>query len=413
MSKIHTYDPRFTSLKKQQRNGRNAASMQRDNWKLILQLIYENGSISRKALAEKTGLQQATVTIIMNELLNQGLIKKNGMVDGGNGRKVQSFSMAENFYIISIRLTAVYIKVALFDIHVSVQYVEKIFFKTEDGVTEAKEIALEHIRRIESLVEKKKILCIIMGVEHKYRLIDDDYAIWDDVRERYCHIGRDLHDITQYRVFVNRAINYAAYDFWDRYKKEARLEDDYFMMVYIQLGYDLESVIIVNHEIIYGKNGRCGQLHDLPVDRESGLTCKETMTVPAILERVQTLLEQYPDSFISDIVDLNIRDIIVGYEKQDALCRQIYQEVIENMGYLISFILNWMDPDVVFLGDEIPSNEEFFESLRAEVARYAGEQKAKRVGGFILERKTRNDPNLIGAAKYGFDLMIGEIGIFS
>ena len=379
---------------------------------MILHLIYESGAISRKALAEKTGLQQATVTIIMNELLSQGLIMKCGMIDGGNGRKVQSFCMAEVFYVISIRLTAVYIKVALLDIHLNVRYAEKIFFDTEDSVTEAKEIALEHIRKIEELVEKEKILCVIMGVEHKYRLIDGDYAIWDEVRGAYCHIGRELHDITGYRFFVNRAINFASYEFWDRYKKEAKLENDYFMMVYIQLGYDLESVILVNHEIIYGKNGRCGQLHDLQLNRGSVKTCKETMTVPALLERAGELLSEYPDSFISDIGDLNIRDIIAGYEKRDPLCRQIYNEVIENMGYLIGFILNWVDPDVVFLGDEIPPNKEFFESLRGEVAKYAGEKKAERVGSFLLERKTRNDPNLIGGAKYGFDLMIGEIGIF-
>ena len=71
MGEINAYNPRFSSLKRMQRNGKNAATILQDNRNLVIQLIYEKGIVSRKQLADITGLQLATITIIIKELLNQ------------------------------------------------------------------------------------------------------------------------------------------------------------------------------------------------------------------------------------------------------------------------------------------------------------------------------------------------------
>ena len=56
MGEINVYDPRFSALKRMQRSGKNASTILQDNRNLVMQLIYENGSISRKQLADITGL---------------------------------------------------------------------------------------------------------------------------------------------------------------------------------------------------------------------------------------------------------------------------------------------------------------------------------------------------------------------
>ena len=104
--------------------------------------------------------------------------------------------------------------------------------------------------------------------------------------------------------------------------------------------------------------------------------------------------------------------MIAGYEKNDPLCRKVYNEVAERLGYIFSQIISWMDPDVVMLMDEVPPIPEFEQVLRTEVARYCNEEKAERVHILIGERITKNDPVLVGGAKYAFDLLIGDIGIY-
>ena len=188
--------------------------------------------------------------------------------------------------------------------------------------------------------------------------------------------------------------------------------DDYAMMVNVQLSYDLDGAIIVNNELLYGMEGLCGQLRDLPIDRNSGKTYKDVVTVPALLQRAKELLYEYPDSCIAQKEELNVRDIIAGYGRGDALCKKVYEEVVYYLGYLFAQILNLLDPDVILIGDEIPALMGFVEELQKEASKYTSEDKAKRIGTFLAERQTKNDPALVGGAKYVFDLLFSDIGIF-
>lgn len=413
MSKIATYDPRFSILKKNEKNGKNATTILQDNRNLLLQLIREKGIISRKQLAEESGLQQATVTIIIKEFLEQGLIYENGMIEGGNGRCVKGFSITEEFYVVSIRLNGVYIKMALYDIHIHSTHVKKIFFQTDDYINESLEVIQIYLKEIEAVVSRDNILCIILGVEHKYRLIENDYSIWDDKKKEYCPIGKKLHDLTQYKVFSNRGINFAAYDEWDRFKAKHNITTEYAMMIHITISYDLESAIIVNGELVYGMEGMCGQIGKMCISRENKKTYNDVLTVPALLNRARELLAEYPDSIISGIRDLNIRDVISGYDEGDELCQKVYNEVIYYLGFVIAQFINWLDPDFIFIGDEIPGSKQFITALRNEIGKYCGSQNKERVNPYMRKRITSNDPGLIGGAKYAFDLMIDVIGIYN
>ena len=148
------------------------------------------------------------------------------------------------------------------------------------------------------------------------------------------------------------------------------------------------------------------------MDRHSRKTYKEVVTVPALLKRAGELLDEFPGSCIAGKGDVNIRDVIAGYGEGDALCKKVYDEVVYYLGYLFAHILNLLDPDVILIGDEIPALMGFVEELQREAAKYCGEEKAKRIGTFLSERQTKNDPALVGGAKYVFDLLISEIGIF-
>lgn len=413
MSKIVTYDPRFSILKRNEKNGKNSTTILQDNRNLLLQLIREKGIISRKQLAEESGLQQATVTIIIKEFLEHGLIYENGMIEGGNGRCVKGFSIKEDFYVVSIRLNGVYIKMALYDIHIHSTHVKKIFFQTDDYINESLELIQIYLKEIEAVVPRENILCIILGVEHVYRLIENDYSIWDDKKKEYCPIGKQLHDLTHYKVFSNRGINFAAYDVWNRFKAKHDITAECAMMIHITISYDLESAIIVNGELVYGMEGMCGQIGNLYISREDRKTYNDVLTVPALLNRAKELLAEYPDSIISGIQDLNIRDVIAGYDSGDELCQKVYNEVIYYLGFIVAQFINWLDPDFIFIGDEIPESKQFITALKNEISRYCGSQNKDRINPYMRKRITSNDPVLIGGAKYGFDLMIDVIGIYN
>lgn len=412
MEEINTYNPRYSSLKKMKKSGKNAATILQDNRALILQLIYEKKDISRKQLAEITGLQLATITIIIKELLAKGLICESGRTDGGNGRTVQTFSMEKNLYVISIRMTAVYIKVAAYNTRMENVYVKKVFYSTDDTMAECTSIILSSIEQIEAQLDKRNIIGVAIGVEHRYRLIEDDYAVWDKKRQEYCQIGKLIHDKTHYHVFTNRSINYSTYRMNEVAAGITGLK--YFhVLINISVSYELESAIIIDNEIIYGKNGRCGQIKDIRVGHDSDRTYQDTIAVPAVLNRATELIKDYPDSVIAQIEDLNIRDVIAGYDQRDPLCRKLFDEVCYHLGYCVAEQIKWMDPDVVIVGDEVPGSEDFQQNLRKYVAKFADERLAQRVFCIMKQRVTQNDPALTGAADFAFQRIIGEIGLDS
>jgi biotin operon repressor len=56
------------------------------NSRLVLRVIYEDEAISRADIARKTGLTRTTVSAVVNELIEQGLIEETGAGQSSGGR---------------------------------------------------------------------------------------------------------------------------------------------------------------------------------------------------------------------------------------------------------------------------------------------------------------------------------------
>ena len=56
-------------------NGINMLDVKKKNRGSILRLIYQNGSISRKEIATALGLTPAAITLITNDLIEEGLLE--------------------------------------------------------------------------------------------------------------------------------------------------------------------------------------------------------------------------------------------------------------------------------------------------------------------------------------------------
>lgn len=88
-------------------NGRNAKLIKIHNRALVLKIIRQNGSISRKDIAAFTGLTQATITKITRDLLDQGLIveQDHEQTSASSGRKLIGLAInREKYKMISVHI---------------------------------------------------------------------------------------------------------------------------------------------------------------------------------------------------------------------------------------------------------------------------------------------------------------------
>ena len=125
------YMPSLLSLRKNNMRGKNADSTMLENRSLVLRIIKDDDPVSRSALVQKTGLRNATITLIVDEFLAKGLIARRGLVEGENGRRVMGFGIKGGaFCVAAVRLNVSYIAVALYDINMKPVAVSKKFMDT-------------------------------------------------------------------------------------------------------------------------------------------------------------------------------------------------------------------------------------------------------------------------------------------
>lgn len=107
----------------------NSALMRIKNEKIILSII-NKGAVSRADIAKKTGLTKAAVTIIVDDLMQRGILterdeepSESGMPDGGNGKKkpvgrspIMLYLNEKAFFVIGINITRRHITVGITDL---------------------------------------------------------------------------------------------------------------------------------------------------------------------------------------------------------------------------------------------------------------------------------------------------------
>ena len=99
------------------KKGANLKNIQEMNRSLVLRLIRRLKVCSRATIAKETGLKQATITKIVNDLIDWGLVKETGIINGKKGRRSIGVTLSgEKYKVIGLRLTRNYYSTALFDL---------------------------------------------------------------------------------------------------------------------------------------------------------------------------------------------------------------------------------------------------------------------------------------------------------
>ena len=98
------------------KKGRNADYLMQANRSLVLQILARNNICTRARIAEETGLKQATITNIITEMIQLGVVREVGIVEGKRGRRSIGIELAaEKIEVIAVKLGHVSYSIGLFD----------------------------------------------------------------------------------------------------------------------------------------------------------------------------------------------------------------------------------------------------------------------------------------------------------
>ncbi|MFC5405786.1 ROK family protein [Cohnella soli] len=341
------------------------ALIKRINTAIVLESILRGAPLSRAQISEQTGLNKATVSSLVQDLINGSLVKEIGSGESSGGRKpVMLDFIASAGYAIGIDLGVNYIRGVLTDLRGNVMAEHTI------SVHLANIEVADAVRKLENCIETLiseapssafGIVGIGVGVPG---LVDADGSIlfapnlkWRDVPLR-----RMLSDKFSLPVVIDNEANMGALG--ERNYGSGRGIDN---LVYVSVGIGIGTGLILHKTLYKGTSGFSGEMGHLSVEAH-GKSC--ACGNRGCWERYaseQALLEQAAPLGFAELEDLLAA---AGEGRKDVL--ELFEGIGEYLGIGIANIINVFNPDAVVIGNRMSQAQPWLEqTLRQTVVQRA------------------------------------------
>jgi predicted NBD/HSP70 family sugar kinase len=379
---------------------RNAdrSTVRAHNLSRVLRLVHETGSISRAAIARRTGLSATTVSALALVLLQSGLVDEAGEGKSRGGRPpiMLQFQYTSR-HVLGIDIGASHVNSILMDLKGRIVARETARLDSIEQPYRTVDLVHHHVRSLMSIrsASAVEILGIGVGVpapldgERLDRVSDVIMPAWKDLD----FIG-DMRKRLGVPVYVDNDANLGAIaeKWWGSGRGVADL-------AYIKLGTGVGSGLIINNEIYRGFSGTAGEIGhttmnpDGPACRCGNRGCLEGYVgIPAILaeigwRRQAAGLGRSP---------IHIEDVVTAAD-DDPICREVIQAAGRQLGIAIANLLNIFNPELILLGGSlVGAGDILMDAVRAAAAERAMPKTALR--SRIALSSLKEDVVAVGAA---------------
>lgn len=316
----------------------NQTLMKEKNRRLVAYTLWRNSPISRTGLAKTTGLNKATITNIVAELKEEGMVKCCGSLQGNVGRAQNLIMFNEDYGMCgSIIIRPNTIILAVGNLRAKILWSKELHFSTDELPTEVIKCAATQLDDGIKACEGKAGKLIGIGVGTASLLRHDDdmlYAIhsidWHNIS-----VLDYLRHCFNVPILADTVANCSAVG-----EKYFGIADDKTDMIYLSVGYGIGAGIIVNGKQCRGSEGFAGDIGHMVIDPNGPQCscgkkgCWEVIASSiAANETFKSLSEKAETGDVKAISTLN--------------------KIGCNLGIGISNLINILNPQLVVLGGEV------------------------------------------------------------
>lgn len=398
------------------KTGNNLESIQQMNRTLILKLLQQNKLCSRAKLAKQSGLKQATITNIINDFLEWGIVIENGFLEGKKGRRSIGVSINdERFFVIGVRLTRHFYNIGLFNIIGKEIYQ----YKSEKIVGLSPDVVLKKIKDdLKSIIKtekEKNIISIGVAVpgpyysrEGKIELITD-FPGW-----RKISIKEKIQKDFDIPISIDHDANAGVL-------AECTLSGKSYegnTIVYLAVGQGIGCGIYHNNEIMKGSQGIAGEIgHSSIMCNGPYCECGNrgclTLYASSIAFLNKALDERKKCSSKDTILPnkFDFYELVEAVRNKDEFAYRIFKEVMDCLSIGIINIICAYNPSLIIIGDEVsdigqPIIDELKSRLGKLALKRAIDQTELRLTSFD------KDPAYFGAAALAIDYAFSTPTLF-
>ena len=326
----------------------------------IIAYMAINGESTLAELTKELRISVPTITKLVQELVDEGIVNDLGKVETPGGRRPNVFGLTNStIYFAGINVGRDRMTYVITDLQNNIiQEVVDDTFELSDRTQ-----CLEKIcSNIESFInncgiDKSKILgvgvCIVgrvntaQGRSYKY----------------FTNIEESLKEIIEKRIGLRvlvendtRSRCYAEYT-CGRSKEESDV-------IYLHLGLGVAIGIVIDGKLYYGKNGFAGEFGHIPFfDNEKICFCgkkgclETEVSGIAIEEKMCELMKNGANTILRPKYEkkepIHINDIIAAARNDDNLSIELIEEAGEKVGKAVAFLINIFNPETVIVGGNL------------------------------------------------------------
>jgi N-acetylglucosamine repressor len=334
------------------------------NQQLVLRTIFDHGKISRADVARQTKLTRVTVSEIVSELIDTGLVAEVGMGTSAGGKTPILLSVVDDSYhMIGVDLANDEIRGAVVNLRGEIRHALSLPLESVDS-----EVSLNQVYDLlDALIAQtdRPLLGIGIGTPG---LLDTTNGIvrhavnlgWVDLP-----LGSLLQDRYAVPVYVanDSQVSALAEHIFGAGRRESSL-------VVVRVGRGIGAGVILDRQLFQGEGFGAGEIGHIGL-RSDGDRCRcgndgciETVgSTLAIVRRVQAAA-----SHLGAAPDME--DILAAFEAGDPVVRQVIQEAGRAVGFGVACLTSSLNiRHVLLVGSVTRFGEFWLQAVREEMNR--------------------------------------------
>lgn len=396
------------------RRGMNSTEMQKNNRILVFKTLQEKGMMTRAELAVELNLQKATITNIINEFFEMGIVEVNG--ETAAGRRGEKLNLKlDDIYTMSIGITRKDYQLAIFDLSGNMIKHSCCNFQKENGFWKIVENLKADAVKMANEYGNNRILGICLAVPglfiNRPEKNEEIFMVSEFEELSQINVKAELEKALGRKVMIKHDAKLSAYAEW-RCAEEIKGQERGSLVVVRSRGFGIGTGCVVNGNIMNGHLGLAGEGGYMGINYNQARGNKGTFEYCAGSESaaryVKERLFEFPDTILNE--KSTYLEVFDAYRKGDALATWAVHKVAWMLGYGIANIIYLINPDCIIIGPDYPDTKDFVNKIREAIRNF--------VPAFVEENasirysKISQDSFLLGGFYYTFDNLCRRDNIF-
>lgn len=360
--------------------GKNMLDLKQGNRSAILLLLHEQGGMSRKQIAAKLNLTPAAITMIVTELIEDGIIREVRVLEGNGsaGRKEILVDLcADRFFSMGVYYGVERVVISVTDLGGRLLGSETFLYDYGSGA----DFVISKICKTLSVTlrqyEQKGLIYVGLGVSARGIVDDaagiciDSYGGWGDrnvpIKDQMSELLHSKHISFKQNV---RALA-DAYIFTNHTEV---IES----MLFVKNDVGIGSALVINHRVHLGYHCNAGEMGHIVVDpqgkpcRCGGRGCLETIASCYNIEKdLQAICTPEKTPYLYTLAEGNVDNVTfrLGLEavEQDSAVKKILDRAADELAKVIRNAIIMLDVQKLVLHGTVFHSAYFMGRLTASV----------------------------------------------